>query len=147
MGFFDIFRKSDVSKIKTEIKFKEEVNPIFESKVAKEQIAKAEKADKEKTKKMSEKLTDEENKFIKEFMNKAKEYAKGNKIVYNFRGGNINFEIKGMQIGRISLNEKNRTMQILTKDDVKWITPISYEDAIKNIDKWIKYMKYLLRED
>ncbi|MBP3596449.1 MAG: hypothetical protein J6J60_03490 [Clostridia bacterium] len=96
---------------------------------------------------MSEKLTDEENKFIKEFMNKAKEYAKGNKIVYNFRGGNINFEIKGMQIGRISLNEKNRTMQILTQDDVKWITPISYEDAIKNIDKWIKYMKYLLRED
>lgn len=147
MGFFDIFKKRDVSKIKTEIKFKEEVNPIFESKVAKEQIAKAEKADKEKTKKMSEKLTDEENKFIKEFMNKAKEYAKGNKIVYNFRGGNINFEIKGMQIGRISLNEKNRTMQILTKDDVKWITPISYEDAIKNIDKWIKYMKYLLRED
>lgn len=84
-------------------------------------------------------------KFIKEFLDKATPYSKGKKILYNFRSGNINFEVSGMQIGRISLNDRCRKMQILTKEDVKWIDNISYEDAIRNIEQWIKYMKWLLK--
>lgn len=133
-----------LGKNKIEIKFRTEENSILKDGTVEKQMKKAEHSDKARTKKMSEKLSDEEKKFIEEFRNRAKQFAKGSKITYNFRGENINFEIKGMQIGRISLNDKKRTMQILTKDNVKWINPITYEDAIKNIDEWINYMKWLL---
>ena len=40
---------------------------------------------------------------------------------------------------------KNKPV-ILTEDDVEWVRPITYEDAIKNVDKWIKYLKYLMQD-
>lgn len=127
------------------IKFKEKTNSIYESEVFLKQIQKAHEDDKVRTEKLSKNLTEEEKNFINYFINKAKPFSKKYSVIYNFRSGNINFEINGMQIGRISLNNKKREMQILTKDDVKWIRPISYDEAIKNTDKWIKYMKYLLK--
>lgn len=130
---------------KVQIKFKEQVNPIYESETYLKQIQKAYEDDKIKTEKLDKNLTEEEKSFINYFVDKSKPFCKKYSVIYNFRSGNINFEINGMQIGRISLNNKKREMQILTKDDVKWIRPISYDEAIKNTDKWIKYMKYLLK--
>ena len=95
---------------------------------------------------MYDNLTDDEKRFIEFFIDEAKPYSKGNEIIYNFRSGNINFEIRGMQIGRISLNDKKCEMQIITENGVKWIRPITYEEAIKNVNKWIKYLKYLMQD-
>ena len=77
---------------------------------------------------MSDNLTDDEKIFIQFFINKVTLYSKGNEIIYNFRRGNINLKIKGIQIDRISLNNKKCEMKILTKDDIKWIRPITYEE-------------------
>ena len=136
-----LFKKNKTNIV---VNFKEDVSTIYESEIAKEQMKKAEEADREKIRKLSKKLTEEEKNFINEFITRATPFAKGFEIIYNFRSGNINFEINDMQIGRISLNDNSKEMQILTKDDVIWIRPITYEEAIKNIDKWIKYMKWLL---
>ena len=110
------------------------------------QMQKAKEADKKKTEELSKRLSDEEIKFINVFLDQAKSYSKGKEVIYNFRSGNINFEVARMQIGRISLNDKCRKMQIITPDDVEWIEDISYENDIKNIKHWIKYMKWLLKE-
>ena len=143
MGLFDkIFNKKNINdnKDKEVIILSEEKDDI------QEQIKKAMELEKIKTQKMYDNLTDDEKRFIEFFINEATPCSKGNEIIYNFRSGNINFEIKGMQIGRISLNNKKCEMQILTEDDVEWIRPITYEDAIKNVDKWIKYLKYLMQD-
>lgn len=143
MGLFDkIFNKKNINdnKDKEIIILSEEKDDI------QEQIKKAMELEKIKTQKMYDNLTADEKRFIEFFINEATPYSKGNEIIYNFRSGNINFEIKGMQIGRISLNNKKCEMQILTEDDVEWIRPIAYEDAIKNVDKWIKYLKYLMQD-
>jgi hypothetical protein len=141
MGLFDkIFNKKNINDNKEVIILSEEKDDI------QEQIKKAMELEKIKTQKMYDNLTDDEKRFIEFFIKEAIPYSKGNEIIYNFRSGNINFEIKGMQIGRISLNNKKCEMQILTEDDVEWIRPITYEDAIKNVDKWIKYLKYLMQD-
>lgn len=143
MGLFDkIFKRNN----ENDSKDKEPIVLLEEKDDVQERIKKALELEKIKTQKMYDNLTDDEKRFIEFFINKATPYSKGNEIIYNFRSGNINFEIKGMQIGRISLNNKKCEMQILTKDDVKWIRPITYEEAINNVDKWIKYLKYLMQD-
>lgn len=143
MGLFDkIFKRNN----ENDSKDKEPIVLLEEKDDVQEQIKKALELEKVKIQKMYDNLTDDEKRFIEFFINKATPYSKGNEIIYNFKSGNINFEIKGMQIGRISLNNKKCEMQILTEDDVKWIRPITYEEAINNVDKWIKYLKYLMQD-
>lgn len=142
MGLFDkIFKKNN-----NDNKDKASISSSKEKEEIQERIKRALELEKIKTQKMYDNLTDAEKRFIEIFINEAKPYSKGNEIIYNFRSGNINFEIKGMQIGRISLNDKKCEMQILTETDVKWIRPITYEEAIKNVNKWIKYLKYLMQD-
>ena len=86
------------------------------------------------------KFTQDEKLFVTTFLNEAKKIVNLDDIIFNIKNGCINFKYKEMQIGRINLNKK---MQILTNNTVIWLENITLDKAIKNIDKWIEYLKYL----
>lgn len=93
------------------------------------------------------KLEDVEEKFI-EAVSSQIEKSIGKKIELNIevRGKLfINFKINQCQIGRIDLISSHPQMQILTRDDVKWIDIITLQAAIDLIPKWIEYSKYILK--
>ena len=45
------------------------------------------------------------------------------------------------QIGRIKIGKRSSKMQILERNNVIWIKNETMETYLKNIDKWIEYIK------
>ncbi len=87
------------------------------------------------------------DKFIEELKNKIIQAGLDiSKLEYDvLKDGTSNFTYHigdwNSQIGRIVFGKKKSSMQILTQDTVKWLDNLPMEEYIKNIDKWILYIK------
>lgn len=57
------------------------------------------------------------------------------------KDGTYNFMYEDLQIGRIKFGKKSSKMQIITKDNVIWLENEPIEVYLKNIEKWINYIK------
>ncbi len=91
-------------------------------------------------------LTSEEKLFLDTFFNQILE----NKIDLKIRterrsNGEIFVEYRGCQVGRINLQENNRSMQILRGMYGNKVIGGNVDDFIKEIPAWIRYIKYLKR--
>ena len=93
-------------------------------------------------------FTNEEKKVIDTFIEKARPYCKKLKIRFDIRNHDINVMVDRMQIGRLAFNDHKRHMQVLTSDinEVNWYEDITLEEALKYVDDWIIYLRYLLRQ-
>ena len=93
-------------------------------------------------------FTNEEKKVIDTFVEKARPYCKKLKIRFDIRNHDINVMVDRMQIGRLAFNDHKRHMQVLTSDinEVNWYEDITLEEALKYVDDWIIYLRYLLRQ-
>lgn len=87
--------------------------------------------------------------FIKELKIKMTEAnIKLEHLEYNVMSDKTyNFKYMGCQIGRMKITKKSSGMQILTASKVTWIENKHVLDYYKNIDKWIKYTKYIIRSE
>lgn len=111
-------------------------------KLARQQLKEVEIRDRKTMPLIYDKFSEEEKQFVSVFLTEAKKIVDIDNIIFNIKSGCINFKYKVMQIGRITLNKK-RKMQILTSNRVVWLEDITLDEAMKNIDKWIIYLKYL----
>lgn len=57
--------------------------------------------------------------------------------------GTLNLTYYGMQIGRVKFSRTGHSIQILTKDDVRWETHKTIVDIISEIPNLVRYAKEL----
>lgn len=92
-------------------------------------------------------LNDNEKMFITTLEEKLCEVGiESDRLQYNIMSNKmINFQIDGMQIGRVKLNGRKYKMQILDKNNALLLDIDNIEEAIGNIKHWIKYSEYLVK--
>ena len=93
-------------------------------------------------------FSEEEIEFHEALLDKLSSINAHDKLSFNrMADKTINYKINNMQIGRISFNGKNKRMQILSPNKVIWLDNMEINEAIDKLDLWVKYSKYLLRDD
>lgn len=64
-------------------------------------------------------------------------------LTYDIKGACVNYKLSGYQLGRISLIDEHKQIQIITPNNVNWVDVQGLNDALLYVPQWIEYAKYL----